>query len=153
MVCKCVAHINCIIRFFQNKNGMYMRQTLVFLLFTTLLFTSGCATIFTGTKQTIQLDSEPSGAMVQVDGIDRGETPLALSLQKGNEGQVIRLEKEGYRARTFQAQTTFNGVAVLNLFNLLFWGIDAASGALWKYDPQTYMMRLEKEEADPDPRP
>ena len=91
--------------------------------------------------------------MVQVDGIDRGETPLALTLQKGNDGQVIRLEKDGYQARTFQAQTTFNGVAVLNLFNLLFWGIDAATGALWKYEPRTYMMRLERVEPDPDPRP
>jgi hypothetical protein len=130
-----------------------MRQTLVFLLLSSLLFSSGCATIFTGTKQTIQLDSEPSGALVQVDGIDRGKTPLALTLKKGNDGQVIRLDKEGYETRTFQAQTTFNGVAVLNFFNLLFWGIDAATGALWKYDPGSYLIRMEQASPDPDPRP
>jgi hypothetical protein len=37
-----------------------------------------------------------------------------------------------------------NPVSVLNLFNLLFWGVDAASGALWKYDPNFYDVKLDR---------
>lgn len=104
---------------------------------------SSCATIFTGTKQNIMINSIPSGAKVQVDGIDRGTTPASVRLKKSSDGQNITLKMEGYETRVFQPETGFNGVAVLNFFNLLFWGIDAATGALWKYSPKYYEIELE----------
>jgi hypothetical protein len=108
------------------------------------LFLSSCATIFTGTKQTVQIDSEPPGAKVLVDGIDRGYTPIGVSLKKGSDGQMVTLKYEGYKDKSFQPETTFNGVAALNLLNILFWGIDAATGAVWKYDPKYYKIEMEK---------
>jgi hypothetical protein len=54
------------------------------------------------------------------------------------------LQSKGYETKTFQPQTTMNPVSVLNLFNLLFWGVDAASGALWKYDPNYYDVKLDR---------
>jgi hypothetical protein len=122
-----------------------MKKGLIILLAATMVLMSSCATLFTGTKQTVQINSEPQGAKVQVDGLDRGETPAAIKLKKGNDGQIVTLKKDGYKTRTFQPQTDFNGVAVLNLFNLLFWGIDAATGSLWKYSPKFYEIELEPE--------
>jgi len=108
-----------------------------------VLVMSSCATLFTGTKETVQIESDPSGASIKVNGIDRGKTPAPVELKKGNVGESIILTRDGYKKRVFQPETTFNGVSVLNTFNLLFWGIDAATGALWKYDPNYYNIELE----------
>ena len=115
---------------------------------TMLLFMTSCATLFTGTKQTVQISSNPSGAKVQVDGIDRGTTPVALKLKKGNDGQTVTLKSDGYETKIFQPETTFNSVAILNLLNILCWGIDAATGALWKYDPKFYEIELEPKKVE-----
>ncbi|MEI6344693.1 MAG: PEGA domain-containing protein [Verrucomicrobiota bacterium] len=105
---------------------------------------SGCASIFTGTTQSVQVNSVPSGANVSVGGIDRGQTPLPMVLKKGSSGQCITLILPGYQEKTFQPQTNFNPVAILNLLSILSWGIDAATGALWKYDPTFYNIQLQK---------
>ncbi len=105
---------------------------------------TGCASIFTGTTQTVQVNSTPSGANVSVCGLDRGQTPLPVVLKKGSSGQVVTLSLPGYQEKTFQPQTTFNPVAILNLWGILGWGIDAATGALWKYDPTFYNVQLQK---------
>jgi hypothetical protein len=120
-----------------------MKKNVIFIFVFTFVLSS-CATLFTGTKQTVQIDSEPPGAKVLVDGIDRGYTPIGVSLKKGSDGQMVTLKYEGYKDKSFQPETTFNGVAVINLLNLLFWGIDAATGAVWKYDPKYYKIELEK---------
>jgi hypothetical protein len=120
-----------------------MKKISILLLVATFFVVTSCATLFTGTKQTIQINSQPPGAKVQVDGIDKGKTPLAVDLKKGNTGQTITLKADGYETKSFQPETTFNGVSALNLLNLLFWGIDAATGALWKYDPKFYDITLD----------
>ena len=105
---------------------------------------TNCSTLFTGTSSNVQINSHPAGARVQVDGIDRGYTPTSVKLKKGSSGQSVTLQSKGYETKTFQPQTTMNPVSVLNLFNLLFWGVDAASGALWKYDPNYYDVKLDR---------
>ena len=116
---------------------------IVLLTLVTLGFT-GCASIFTGTKQSVQVNSIPSGANVSVNGLNKGQTPLPVVLNKGSSGQCITLSLPGYRENTFQPQTAFNPVAILNLWGILGWGIDAATGALWKYDPTFYNIQLQK---------
>ena len=107
-----------------------------------LLFSS-CATVFTGTKQTISINSVPPGADVEVDGINRGVTPVAVKLKKGFNGQTVTLKKEGYDTKIFEPETTFNPVAIINLFSIISWGIDAATGAMMKYDPKVYEIKLQ----------
>lgn len=119
-----------------------MKKLSVLLLAGTLLTTS-CATIFTGSKQTVQIKSFPEGATIEVDGIERGVTPAPVKLKKGFSGQYVVLKKEGYETKTFQPETTFNAVSILNLFGILGWGIDAATGAMMKYDPKFYEITLE----------
>ncbi|WP_431292993.1 PEGA domain-containing protein [Pedobacter sp. P26] len=46
------------------------------------LLLSGCATIFTGTKQTVQINSNPPAATIEVDGVKAGVTPMAVPLKK-----------------------------------------------------------------------
>ena len=104
---------------------------------------SSCATIFTGSKQTVQIRSFPEGAKIEVDGIERGVTPAPVKLKKGFSGQYVVLKKEGYETKTFQPETVFNAVSILNLFGIIGWGIDAATGAMMKYDPKVYEFTLE----------
>jgi len=108
----------------------------------TLLFSS-CATIFTGSKQTVQINSIPPGADIEVDGLSSGVTPAPVRLKKGFTGQTVMLKKAGFETKTFQPVTAFNPVAILNLLGLIGWGIDAATGAMMKYDPKVYEMKLE----------
>ena len=113
-------------------------------LYTTILICilSGCATVFTGSKQTVIITSVPSEADVQVDGIDRGITPLSLSLKKGFDGQTVTLKKEGYEPRIFVPEVIFNPISIINLGNIIGWAIDAASGAIMQYDPKNYEIKL-----------
>ncbi|WP_316804622.1 PEGA domain-containing protein [Pedobacter nototheniae] len=108
----------------------------------TLLFSS-CATVFTGSKQTVQINSIPPAADIEVDGIKVGVTPMAVPLKKGFTGQTLSLKLDGYETKTFQPGTTFNPVAVLNLIGLFGFAIDAATGAMMKYDPKVHEIKLE----------
>lgn len=103
---------------------------------------SSCSTILSGTKQNIQINSEPSGAKIMINGIEKGKTPSTVRVKKSMDGESISLVKEGYETKTFQPEPSFNEISVLNLFNLIFWAIDFASGSLWKYDPKYYMIEL-----------
>ena len=108
------------------------------------LLLSSCATIFTGTTQTVQINSNPPAASIEVDGIKTGVTPMAVPLKKGFTGQTISLKLDGYETKTFQPQTTFNPVAILNIIGLFGFAIDAATGAIMKYDPKVYEFTLEQ---------
>ncbi len=119
-----------------------MKRAVNLILFSAVLLFTNCATVFTGTKETVMINSEPPGAKIYVDGFERGVTPAALRLKKSNDGQIIMLKAKGYEPFTFQPETDFNPVSILNLANLLFWGIDFASGAFWKYNQKAYTLEL-----------
>lgn len=38
----------------------------------------------------------------------------------------------------------FNSVAIINLFGILGWGIDAATGSIKKYDTKVYNISLDE---------
>ena len=111
-----------------------------------LLMTSltGCGTLFTGTTQSVQINSIPSGATIQVNGTDRGQTPMPVTLKKGSTGQLITLSKDGFEKNSFVPQTCFNPVSICNFVFILPWVIDACDGAMYKYDPDSYNIQLKK---------
>ncbi|WP_316824340.1 PEGA domain-containing protein [Pedobacter miscanthi] len=111
------------------------------------LLLSSCATVFTGTKQTVQINTNPPAATVEIDGVKAGVTPLAVTLKKGFTGQTISLKLDGYDPKTFQPQTTFNAVSVVNLLFFPGFIVDAATGAMMKYDPKVYEITLEPKKA------
>jgi len=121
-------------------------------------FLAGCATLFSGTSDDIRFESDPSGAEVVIDGIERGETPTTVTVSRDafNDKRVT-LQKEGYQDEVFRLRKDFATVAILNLGNFLFWGIDALSGAMFKYQPTQYSQELDRASTgslmkDSDPR-
>jgi hypothetical protein len=60
-----------------------------------LIFSFGCATIIQSGPDQFPINSTPQGAMVYIDGIPVGQTPMMGSCARKSEC-VVRLEKEGY---------------------------------------------------------
>ena len=69
---------------------------------------------------------------------------MPVTLKKGSSGQMITLSKNGYEKNSFVPQTCFNSVSLLNLFAPIPWVIDACTGAMYKYDPDSYNIELKK---------
>ncbi|WP_099372314.1 PEGA domain-containing protein [Sphingobacterium sp. 1.A.5] len=111
-----------------------------------LLLTTSCATVFTRSKQSVLIKSNPSGALIEINGVEQGTTPANIELKKGFSGQIITLTKEGFKSHTFTPATTFNPVSVVNLLFLPGFIIDAATGAMMKYDPIFYEINLKPED-------
>ncbi len=103
---------------------------------------AGCATIFSGTSDDITFTSDPEGATVYINGVQRGQTPTTVQVSRDTSAPRVRLELEGYRTEQFRLQTDFNTVSILNLGNFLFWGVDIISGAVYRYSPTSYNVRL-----------
>ena len=115
---------------------MKFKHSFFFLL---ALAMSSCATVFVGTTETVQIDSYPQGATVLVDGRDQGATPTVVAIHRNVEdlldgGKSVELELDGYKTEAHVVEATLNPVSIINLLNPLFWGIDAATGAITDYD-------------------
>ena len=52
--------------------------------------------------------------------------------------------KRQYENKVVGLDSKFNSVSILNLFGLLGWGIDAATGSLKKYDTKVYEIKLDE---------
>ena len=103
----------------------------------------GCATILSGTSQNITISSEPPGAHVKI-GLQSGKTPVTLQVPKGKDYPVeVTYES---KKKVLGLTRTFDAIG---LINILFWPgfiVDAVSGAITKYDPDTFMVDFTEEE-------
>ena len=111
------------------------------------LILSSCATLFTGTTQSVTIDSQPQGANIIVDGQLVGTTPARVRLDRDlnaifDDGKFIRLEKDGYAPDGYILGADIEPFSALNMFNVFFWAVDAATGALMRYDSDYYNFML-----------
>lgn len=119
-----------------------MKKVLL-LLVSTLLLTSSCATIFTGTKDTIHFNSSPEGATVYKDGVELCTTPCSSEIKRSLSDEQVEFKLDGYDTKIITLDREFNVVSVINLTSLLGWAIDAATGSIMKYDKKAYDIELE----------
>jgi hypothetical protein len=110
-----------------------------------LILVGGCATIESGSNQSLTLNSNPGGAKVSVNGFPMGTTPVTLQLKRKT-GLAIAFEKEGYQTISVPLNTTMN---LWFLGNILPGGgfvfgstTDVVSGAVIEYSPNYYMVTL-----------
>ncbi len=108
-----------------------------------LLTLSSCATIFTGTKDRITFNSTPPGARISIDGIEHGVTPFTMKVKRSLSDTDVQLKLDGYETKLITLSSEFNIISVLNLGNLLGWGIDAITGSVMKYDKKSYDITLD----------
>ena len=110
------------------------------------LFMASCATIFTGTTQTIHFTSEPEGAIIWIDGLEVGETPAMVEVEKPAmvKDKRITLKLDGYADRSFVLKKSFNLVSLLNLFTgTIGFIVDILTGAFFEYSQTVYDINLE----------
>lgn len=130
------------------KKGVIAISAFVFLV-------SGCASLMSGTSQSVTVDSEPQGAKVivgkvkvkdgvseMVDGKEVGVTPIdvQVSRRKG----MVQVSKEGYKTVDVPLKTRMNPWVWgdILLTSPLSTSIDTTTGASSEYSPGKYMVTL-----------
>jgi hypothetical protein len=107
---------------------------------------AGCATIFTGTTDTLRFDSSVPGVRLSIDGQFRGELPLTIEMSRsfvGGRQFMARFEKAGYATQEFQLAREFNTVAILDISStIVSGGIDVLTGALMRFAPREYYVKM-----------
>lgn len=108
----------------------------------------GCATIISGTKQNVSINSTPASAMVVVKttgGVEffSGATPATCKLPRKNE-YIVYINLEGYKEKQIPINKDINMWVIGNLLcgGVLGFVIDAVDGAMWKLEPETIHVTL-----------
>ncbi|MGB2986250.1 MAG: PEGA domain-containing protein [Phycisphaerae bacterium] len=98
--------------------------------------TAGCATVISGSSQTITIHSNPPGAYVKV-GHQTGTTPVTFHVPKGKDYPIEI--SQGPDRRLLPLDRNLDPMTLLNVIPPLWPGfiVDAATGAITKYDPAT----------------
>lgn len=107
---------------------------------------SGCATIFTGTHDQISVSTEPSGAKLYLNGNDMGRTPVTVPVGRSLGTTMMTVKKQGYEDKSFALQSSFNTIAILDIFLWPTFIIDAATGSIVKYSQTSYNLELDKKQ-------
>ena len=106
-------------------------------LFSLILLLPSCATIISGSRQYVEISSEPSSAKVYINEIEMGKTPFQKNLKRNQEYQLI-LKLDGYKTYETKLERKFN---VWYLGNILIGGtvgiiVDTITGAMFKLKPE-----------------
>ena len=132
---------------------MYFRKLVLALAGSALL--SACATMVTGTTQTIKVDSNPQGARIftaekttengkpiYANRTEAGVTPGTVVIPR-KDGAVL-LEKDGYEPTEVPLNRRMAGWVWgdIVLLSLLSTSIDTSTGAAKEYDPREYLVEM-----------
>lgn len=63
-------------------------------------------------------------------------------VKRGFNDSVVKAEAEGYQTTSLIIEKQFNAVSVINLLEILGWGIDAATGAMMKPEFNYYQIEF-----------
>jgi hypothetical protein len=117
----------------------------------------GCATIISGKSQIMVVNSNVDDAEVHlISGEGEtllGITPLNIRLERGQEG-TLRVRAEGYRPYQAALNKKINPVFFVNILSGGVFGstTDYATGAMYEYEPSTYMVTLQPANQSPEQR-
>ena len=106
----------------------------------TILMTTSCASILTGSKRKVLFETEPSGAKVFVNGFEKGKTPVQLKVKADDR---IDFRLDDYKERVVVMDSKFNLVSILNGLSIIGWGVDALTGSLKRVDTKYVKVTLE----------
>ncbi len=121
-----------------------MKKILISTFAVAALFLSGCASIISGTNQTLTFNSDVEDVEVYVDGALIGKTPVSASFKK-NKAQSVMFKKTGYEAVTRELTKSYDNVALINIF----WDLsttDMITGAAYEYEPGAIYVEMPKKE-------
>ena len=110
-----------------------------------MTFSTGCATMFGSGNKTIQINSEPSGARVMINGNQIGITPIQYRVPntKMSRPGFISIQMEGYETVGQEINSEFQLVAILNLANIVCWAVDFFNGNLFSIEQNNLTINLQ----------
>lgn len=102
-----------------------------------VLSLSSCATIISGSRQNVEIASEPSSAKVYINEIEVGNTPVEKSLKRNQEYSLV-LKLDGYETYETKLEKKFNAWFIGNIAfgGLIGIIIDPITGAMHKLKPK-----------------
>ena len=109
--------------------------------------TSSCASIFCGSKAQVTFDCNvKQNVTLTIDGIKHHDVsfPYTTKVARGFYDTIVKAEAEEYKTETVVIDKKFNPVSIINLCDVLGWGIDAATGAITKPSQKVYELELKK---------
>ena len=117
---------------------------------------NGCASMLAPNTDTLTIKTIPDGADVY-DGVHvLGKTPLVQTFTRNTfEVKTLTLRLEGYKSqdlmlqRVIEKKALYNFAFFLTTCGVTSWGIDALNGNMIMYSPDSYLIELEKNAADP----
>ena len=114
---------------------------------------TSCATVFCGSKAKVTFDSDiAEKATLTIDGRKYTNVtfPYTTKIRRGFDETLVTAETANYTAEPIIINKNFNAVSVINLLDILGWGIDAATGAITKPEFKFYQIdfqpKVEKSE-------
>lgn len=113
------------------------------------VFMTGCAVLMSGTKQNVGISSVPSGAIVTVDGQEKGKAPVMVALKRKTT-HLIKIEMEGYEPFEIYTKKKLNNWLWGNVLfgGLIGLGIDMGTGAIYKISPSRITGNLVQKSAE-----
>lgn len=104
---------------------------------------TGCATIIHGSRQDISISSNPTSAVVSINGNEVGRTPLTSKLSR-KDHHTIKIELDGYMPYETQFTRKVDGWIAGNIVfgGLIGLAVDAISGGMYKLTPDQLQAEL-----------
>jgi len=110
-----------------------------------ILILQSCATIIHGSRQEVGIQSQPTNAIVTIDGQQKGTTPLSVKLKRKHT-HTIKFKLDGYKP---YGATLTRKVSGWVAGNILFGGlvglaVDLITGGIYKLSPDQVSANLKK---------
>lgn len=111
------------------------------------MLSTSCATVFCGSKAKVTFESNVDEADLVIDGRKYNNVtfPFTTKIKRGFDETIVKANKDGYEPQIIYIDKKFNPVSIINLGDVLGWGIDAATGAITKPEYKVYQIEFNME--------
>ena len=116
-----------------------------------VLLLCSCSSIFCGSKAKVTFESNiQEQATLTIDGQKHHNVtfPYTTKIRRGFDETVVKVEAPSYNTETIVINKNFNAVSIINLLDVLGWGIDAATGAITKPEKNWYQIEMTPSKQD-----
>lgn len=126
-----------------------MKNLIKILPLVSFLLLQSCATIVSGSRQTVKFNSIPAAATVFINEVEVGKTPVEKDLKRNQEYQVL-IKMDGYKTYKTTLSKKFNEWYIGNIVfgGLIGLVVDPITGAMYKLTPNELTARLANDNSD-----